>query len=399
MKISFSPPDITEQEAQEVSRALLSGWITTGPRTKEFERQIADYCHVQKVVCQNSATACLESILRILGVGPGDEVITSAYTYTATASPVCHVGARLVLIDTQPDSYEMDYEKMAAAINERTKVVIPVDLGGVPCDYAKVEAAVESRRSVFSPSNAIQEAIGRVVVVDDAAHAFGAKWHERMIGSVSDFTSFSFHAVKNFTTAEGGALMWRPISGIDDDELYRQFQLNSLHGQSKDALAKTQLGAWEYDVLTPAYKSNMTDITAAIGLIQLKRYPQMLTRRRELIARYDEVLKGLNVQVRDHYTDEHTSSGHLYQVRLLGKGADERNEVITEMARRDIACNVHFKPLPMMTAYKNLGFDIQDFPNAYNQFKNEITLPLHTRLTDEEVEYILQNFTEILKNG
>ena len=398
MRISFSPPDITEQEAQEVSRALLSGWITTGPRTKEFERQIADYCQAKKVVCQNSATACLESILRILGVGPGDEVITSAYTYTASASPVCHVGARLVLVDTQPDSYEMDYEKMAAAINERTKVVIPVDLGGVPCDYAKVAAAVESRRSVFRPSNTIQEAIGHVVVVDDAAHAFGAKWHGQMIGTVSDFTSFSFHAVKNFTTAEGGALMWRPIRGIDDDELYRQFQLNSLHGQSKDALAKTQLSAWEYDVLTPAYKSNMTDITAAIGLVQLKRYPQMLARRRELIARYDEALKGLNVQVREHYTSEYTSSGHLYQVRLLGKEAEERNEVINEMARREIACNVHFKPLPMMTAYKNLGFDIQDFPNAYNQFKNEITLPLHTRLTDEEVEYILKNFKEIIEH-
>ena len=398
MRISFSPPDITEQEAQEVSRALLSGWITTGPRTKEFERQIADYCQAKKVVCQNSATACLESILRILGVGPGDEVITSAYTYTASASPVCHVGARLVLVDTQPDSYEMDYEKMAAAINERTKVVIPVDLGGVPCDYAKVAAAVESRRSVFRPSNAIQEAIGHVVVVDDAAHAFGAKWHGQMIGTVSDFTSFSFHAVKNFTTAEGGALMWRPIRGIDDDELYRAFQLNSLHGQSKDALAKTQLSAWEYDVLTPAYKSNMTDITAAIGLVQLKRYPQTLARRRELIARYDEALKGLNVQVREHYTSEYTSSGHLYQVRLLGKEAEERNEVINEMARREIACNVHFKPLPMMTAYKNLGFDIQDFPNAYNQFKNEITLPLHTRLTDEEVEYILKNFKEIIEH-
>jgi len=398
MRISFSPPDITEQEAQEVSRALLSGWITTGPRTKEFERQIADYCQAKKVVCQNSATACLESILRILGVGPGDEVITSAYTYTASASPVCHVGARLVLVDTQPDSYEMDYEKMAAAINERTKVVIPVDLGGVPCDYAKVAAAVESRRSVFRPSNAIQEAIGHVVVVDDAAHAFGAKWHGQMIGTVSDFTSFSFHAVKNFTTAEGGALMWRPIRGIDDDELYREFQLNSLHGQSKDALAKTQLSAWEYDVLTPAYKSNMTDITAAIGLVQLKRYPQMLARRRELIARYDEALKGLNVQVREHYTSEYTSSGHLYQVRLLGKEAEERNEVINEMARREIACNVHFKPLPMMTAYKNLGFDIQDFPNAYNQFKNEITLPLHTRLTDEEVEYILKNFRDVIEH-
>ena len=396
MKISFSPPDITEQEADEVRAALLSGWITTGPRTKEFERQIADYCQVDKAVCQSSATACLESILRILGVGPGDEVITSAYTYTATASPVCHVGAKLVLVDTQKDSYEMDYERMAEAINARTKVVIPVDLGGVPCDYAKVMAAVESKRHLFRAANPIQEGIGRVIVIDDAAHAFGAKWHDRMIGSVSDFTSFSFHAVKNFTTAEGGALTWRPIAGIDDEWLYKQFQLNSLHGQSKDALAKTQLGAWEYDVLTPAYKSNMTDLTAAIGLVQMKRYPAMLARRRELIGRYNEALKGLNLQVRDHYTEEHTSSGHLYQVRLLGHDGQYRNEVITEMARRDIACNVHFKPLPLLTAYKNLGFDINDYPNAFNQFQNEITLPLHTRLTDEEVDYILKNFKETI---
>ena len=398
MKISFSPPDITEQEAQEVTAALLSGWITTGPRTKEFERQIADYCQCRKAVCQNSATACLESILRILGVGPGDEVITSAYTYTASASPVCHVGAKLVLIDTQPDSYEMDYEQMADAINEHTKVVIPVDLGGVPCDYTKVMAAVESKRHLFRPANKIQEAIGHVVVVDDAAHAFGAKWHDQMIGSVSDFTSFSFHAVKNFTTAEGGALTWRPIEGIDDEWLYKQFQLNSLHGQSKDALAKTQLGAWEYDVVSPAYKSNMTDLTAAIGLVQMKRYPAMLARRRELIARYDEALKGLNLQVRDHYTEEHTSSGHLYQVRLLGRDAQQRNDVIIKMAERNIACNVHFKPLPMMTAYKNLGFDINDYPNAYRQFANEVTLPLHTKLTDEEVGYILSNFKNIVED-
>jgi len=396
MKISFSPPDITEQEADEVRAALLSGWITTGPRTKEFERQIAAFCQSDKAVCQSSATACLESILRILGVGPGDEVITSAYTYTATASPVCHVGARLVLIDTQPGSYEMDYEQMAAAINERTKVVIPVDLGGVPCDYTKVMAAVENRKSLFRPANAIQEAIGRVIMVDDAAHAFGAKWHEQMIGSVTDFTSFSFHAVKNFTTAEGGALTWRPIEGIDDEWLYKQFQLNSLHGQSKDALAKTQLGAWEYDVLTPAYKSNMTDLTAAIGLVQMKRYPAMRARRQQLIERYDEALKGLNVQVRHHYTEEHLSSGHLYQVRLLGHDSAYRNDVIIKMAERDIACNVHYKPLPMLTAYRNLGFDINDYPNAFRQFENEVTLPLHTRLTDEEVAYILENFKDII---
>ena len=396
MKISFSPPDITEQEAQEVTAALLSGWITTGPRTKEFERQIANFCESRVAVCQSSATACLEAILRILGIGPGDEVITSAYTYTATASPVCHVGAKLVLVDTSPDSYEMDYDQLAAAINEHTKVVIPVDIGGVPCDYTAISNVVESKRHLFRPSNELQEAIGRVIVVDDAAHAFGASWHDKKIGCVSDFTSFSFHAVKNFTTAEGGALMWKPIKGIDDNWLYNQFQLNSLHGQSKDALTKTKLGAWEYDVLTPAYKSNMTDLTAAIGLVQMKRYPAMLARRKELITHYDQELKGLNLQVRDHYTSEHISSGHLYQVRLLGKDGKVRNEIITKMAEQGIICNVHFKPLPMMTAYKNLGFDINNYPNAYHQFINEITLPLYTRLTNEEVDYIIQNFKEII---
>ena len=396
MKISFSPPDITEQEAQEVTAALLSGWITTGPRTKEFERQIANFCESRVAVCQSSATACLEAILRILGIGPGDEVITSAYTYTATASPVCHVGAKLVLVDTSPDSYEMDYDQLAAAINEHTKVVIPVDIGGVPCDYTAISSVVESKRHLFRPSNELQEAIGRVIVVDDAAHAFGASWHDKKIGCVSDFTSFSFHAVKNFTTAEGGALMWEPIKGIDDNWLYNQFQLNSLHGQSKDALTKTKLGAWEYDVLTPAYKSNMTDLTAAIGLVQMKRYPAMLARRKELITHYDQELKGLNLQVRDHYTSEHISSGHLYQVRLLGKDGKVRNEIITKMAEQGIICNVHFKPLPMMTAYKNLGFDINNYPNAYHQFINEITLPLYTRLTDVEVYYIIQNFKEII---
>ena len=396
MKISFSPPDITEQEAQEVTAALLSGWITTGPRTQEFERQIANFCESRVAVCQSSATACLEAILRILGIGPGDEVITSAYTYTATASPVCHVGAKLVLVDTSPDSYEMDYDQLAAAINEHTKVVIPVDIGGVPCDYTAISSVVESKRHLFRPSNELQEAIGRVIVVDDAAHAFGASWHDKKIGCVSDFTSFSFHAVKNFTTAEGGALMWKPIKGIDDNWLYNQFLLNSLHGQSKDALTKTKLGAWEYDVLTPAYKSNMTDLTAAIGLVQMKRYPAMLARRKELITHYDQELKGLNLQVRDHYTSEHISSGHLYQVRILGKDGKVRNEIITKMAEQGITCNVHFKPLPMMTAYKNLGFDINNYPNAYHQFINEITLPLYTRLTDEEVDYIIQNFKEII---
>ena len=396
MKIPFSPPDITEQEAQEVTAALLSGWITTGPRTKEFERQIAAFCESKMAVCQSSATACLEAILRILGVGPGDEVITSAYTYTATASPVCHVGAKLVFVDTKPDSYEMDYEKLAEAINENTKVVIPVDIGGVPCDYSAINKVVEAKRHLFKPANKIQEAIGHLIVVDDAAHAFGASWNGKMIGSVSDFTSFSFHAVKNFTTAEGGALTWNPIDGIDDNWLYTQFQLNSLHGQSKDALSKSQLGAWEYDIVSPAYKSNMTDLTAAIGLVQMKRYPDMLKRRKELIAHYDQELSGLNLQVRDHYTAEHTSSGHLYQVRLLGRDEQQRNDIIIKMAERGIATNVHFKPLPMMTAYKKLGADISNYPNAYNQYKNEITLPLYTKLTDEQVEYILKNFKEVI---
>ena len=396
MKIPFSPPDISEQEVKEVTAALLSGWITTGPRTKEFEREIATFCEAKVAVCQNSATACLEAILRILGVGPGDEVITSAYTYTASASPVCHVGAKLVFVDTKSDSYEMDYEKLADAINENTKVVIPVDIGGVPCDFDAINRVIENKRHLFKPANKIQEAIGHVVVVDDAAHAFGATWHGKKVGSITDFTSFSFHAVKNFTTAEGGALIWKPIDGIDDCWLYNQFQLNSLHGQSKDALAKTQLGAWEYDIITPAYKSNMTDLTAAIGLVQMKRYPEMLKHRKELIAHYDQELAGLDLQLRDHYTAEHTSSGHLYQVRLLGRDEQQRNDIIIKMAERGIATNVHFKPLPMMTAYKNLGADIKDYPNAYNQYKNEITLPLYTKLTDEQVDYILKNFKEVI---
>lgn len=395
MKIPFSPPDITEAEANEVRDALLSGWITTGPRTKELERQIASYCHTDKAVCLNSATACLESVLRVLGIGPGDEVITSAYTYTASASVICHVGAKVVLIDTKKDSWEMDYDMMDDAINERTKAIIPVDLGGVPCDYDRIFDIVDSKKHLFRPNNDIQKAIGRIVVTADAAHAFGASRHGRMVGSIADFTSFSFHAVKNFTTAEGGALTWRPIEGVDNDALYKEFQLLSLHGQSKDALAKTQLGAWEYDIVSPAYKCNMTDIMAAIGLVQMKRYEGLLARRREMIGMYDEALRGHNIQVLDHYNDEHKSSGHLYLVRLLGKDEAFRNNVITEMAKRDIACNVHYKPLPMMTAYKALGFDIKDFPNAYGQFRNEVTLPLHTRLTDEQIDYLLKNFIDI----
>ena len=396
MKIPFSPPDITEQEANEVRDALLSGWITTGPRTKQLEREIATYCDVDKAVCLNSATACLESILRVLGIGAGDEVITSAYTYTASASVVCHVGAKLVLVDTIPGSFELDYDKVAEAINERTKAVIPVDLGGVPCDYDRLLFAVDSKKHLFSAHNEIQEAIGRVVIVADAAHAFGATWHGRKIGYVADFTSFSFHAVKNFTTAEGGALTWRNVEGIDNDALYHEFQLLSLHGQSKDALAKTQLGAWEYDIVYPAYKCNMTDIMAAIGLVQMKRYPAMLLRRRQLISRYDEVMAECNVSVLDHYNDSHQSSGHLYLARLSGKDSSFRNSVITEMADRGIACNVHYKPLPMMTAYKALGFNINDYPNAYRQFENEVTLPLHTLLTDEQVEFMLNNFKDIV---
>ncbi len=394
MKIPFSPPDITEAEANEVRDALLSGWITTGPRTKELERQIAAFCETSKAVCLNSATACLEMALRVLGIGPDDEVITSAYTYTASASVVCHIGAKLVLVDTQKDSFEMDYDKLADAINEKTKAVIPVDLAGIPCDYDRIFDIANSKKALFSPKTDIQKAIGRVAIVADAAHAFGARWHGKMVGSIADFTSFSFHAVKNFTTAEGGALTWRDIEGIDNDHIYKELQLLSLHGQSKDALAKTQLGAWEYDIISPAYKCNMTDIMAAIGLVQMKRYPTLLERRKQIIGMYNDAFEGCNVQVLDHYTDEHTSSGHLYLVRLLGKDSEYRNNVITEMARRDIACNVHYKPLPMMTAYKALGFDIKDYPNAYAQFCNEITLPLHTKLTDEMVEYIIRNFKE-----
>lgn len=375
---------------------MLSGWITTGPRTKELERQIAAMCGTNKVVCLSSATACLESILRLLGIGPGDEVITTAYTYTASASVVCHVGATLRLVDTLKDSYEMDYDQLAEMINERTKAVIPVDLGGIPANYERVMAAVESKRHLFRPTNDLQKAIGRVAVTADAAHAVGARWRGRMIGSVADFTSFSFHAVKNLTTAEGGALTWRNIEGVDNEKIYKELQLMSLHGQSKDALAKTQMGSWEYDIVYPAYKCNMTDITAAIGLVQLRRYPGMLARRREIIGRYDEALKDENVQLLRHYTDDYQSSGHLYLVRLLGRDSEERNEVIRKMAERGIATNVHYKPLPMMTAYNRLGLDIKNFPNAYNQFRNEITLPLHTRLTDEEVEYILTNFKDII---
>lgn len=397
MKISFSPPDISELEVAEVAEALRSGWITTGPRTKLLESRISEWIGTPKCVCLNSQTACAEMALRLLGIGEGDEVITSAYTYTASAAVVCHVGATLKLVDIQSDSLEMDYDALEAAITEKTKAVIPVDLGGVPCDYDRIFEIVNRKKSIFSPANEIQKALGRIAVCADTAHAFGAKRHGKPVGSIADFSSFSFHAVKNFTTAEGGALTWRHIDGISDDDLYHRLQLLSLHGQSKDALAKTKLGAWEYDIVGTWYKCNMTDIAAAIGLKQFERYPHMLERRREIIGRYDAAFRPLGVQTLDHYNDEHDSSGHLYITRVPGISPEQRNEIIIKMAEADIACNVHYKPLPMMTAYKNMGFDIADYPNAYAHFANEITLPLHTCLTDDEVEYVIENYTAILK--
>lgn len=396
MKVPFSPPDMSDLEVNEVCDAIRSGWITTGPRTKEFEKKIALYCNTDRSVCLNSATACMELVLRLLGVGPGDEVITCAYTYTATASVTCHVGAKVVMVDTAPDSFEMDYDKLADAITERTKVIIPVDLAGVICNYDKVFEVVETKKHLFHPANDLQKAFGRVVVMADAAHALGAMQYGKMCGEIADFTSFSFHAVKNLTTAEGGAITWRNIPGVDNEWIYKQFQLLSLHGQDKDALAKTQLGGWEYDIVAPNYKCNMTDIMAAIGLIQMKRYPEMLVRRREIMERYNDGLKNQQVKVLNHCDENHSSSCHLYLVRLIGKDVEFRNDVIVKMAERGIACNVHFKPLPMMTAYKNLGFDIKDYPNAYNQYKNEITLPLHTNMTDEQVDYVIKNFKEII---
>ena len=397
MKIPFSPPDITEAEVEQVAEALRSGWITTGPKTKELERQVADLCGVNRAVCLSSQTACAETTLRVLGVGEGDEVIVPAYTYTASASVVYHVGAKIVLVDVQEDSLEMDYDKLAEAITEKTKVIIPVDLGGVPCDYDKIFSIVEAKKSLFHPANKLQEVIGRVIIMTDAAHAFGATWHGKPVGSIADFSNFSFHAVKNFTTAEGGAATWRDIEDIDNEEIYHRYQLLSLHGQSKDALAKTQLGAWEYDIVGPWYKCNMTDVVAGIGLAQMKRYAGLLERRKEIIGKYDEAFKPLGIEVLNHYTEEHQSSGHLYITRIPGITLEQRHEIIVKMAEQGVACNVHYKPLPMMTAYKNLGFDIKDYPNAYKRFENEITLPLHTKLTDEEVEYVIEKYSEIVK--
>lgn len=397
MKIPFSPPDITELEIEQVVEALKSGWITTGPKTKALEQKIADFCGTDKAVCLNSQTACAEMALRVLGIGPGDEVIVPAYTYTATASVVCHVGAKLVMVDIQPDSLEVDYDQLEAAITENTKVIIPVDLAGIPCDYDRIFSIVEKKRKLFTPSNDIQRAMGRISVNADAAHAFGASWHEKQVGSIADFTAFSFHAVKNLTTAEGGALTWRDIPGIDNEAIYKQIQLLSLHGQSKDALAKTQLGAWEYDIVGPWYKCNMTDVAAAMGLAQMQRYDALLSRRKDIIQRYDAAFKPLGVQVLEHYTEDYQSSGHLYITRIPGITSDQRNEIIIRMAEQGIACNVHYKPLPMMTAYKNLGFDVADYPNAYRYFENEITLPLHTCLTDEMINYVIDNYVWYVK--
>ena len=396
--IPFSPPDMTEAEVAEVREAILSGWITTGPRTKELERRIAAYVGTERAVCLNSQTACAEMALRLLGIGTGDEVIVPAYTYTASASVVYHVGATIVFVDIQKDSLQMDYDAMEAAITERTKAIIPVDLAGIPCDYQRIYDIVERKRSLFRPATDLQRALGRIAICADTAHAFGATWRGKMVGSIADFSAFSFHAVKNLTTAEGGALTWRTIPGVDNDELYHRVQLLSLHGQSKDALAKTQLGAWEYDIVGPWYKCNMTDIMAAIGLVQLKRYPELLKRRKEMIDRYDAAFKPLGIEVLDHYNDTYQSSGHLYITRIPGASLEQRQAIIVAMAERGIATNVHYKPLPMMTAYKNLGFDIADFPNAYAHFANEITLPLHTRLTDEEVEYIIKQYTDIISH-
>lgn len=396
MKIPFSPPDITEEEVAEVADTLRSGWITTGPKTKEFEKRIAEYCEVNRAVCLNSQTACAEMALRVLGIGEGDEVIVPAYTYTASASVVCHVGAKLVLVDVRKDSLEMDYDAVEEAITPATKAIIPVDLGGVPCDYDRIFSIVEAKKGLFTPNNDIQRAMGRIAVCADTAHAFGAERHGKKVGSIADFSSFSFHAVKNLTTAEGGALTWKSIEGIDDEDIYKKIQLYSLHGQNKDALAKTKPGSWEYDIVGTWYKCNMTDIMAAIGLVQLRRYPAMLARRREIIERYDAAFRPLGVETLNHFDEEHVSSGHLYITRVSWADDEKRREIIVKMAEKGVACNVHYKPLPMMTAYKNMGFDIKDYPNAYNRYVNEITLPLHTCLTDEEVEYVIACFKETL---
>ncbi len=396
MNIPFSPPDITEEEIEAVTEVLRSGWITTGPKTKALEKEIAQFCHTSKAVCMNSATACMEMILRIFGIGPGDEVIVPAYTYTASASVVCHVGAVLKLVDVSKDSLHMDYAVLEQMITDKTKAIIPVDIGGIMEDYAAIRTIVMSKKAIFKPANKLQEALGHVLILADSAHGFGAVRDGKMSGECADFTSFSFHAVKNFTTAEGGALVWKDIEQIDNEALYHNFMLLSLHGQSKDALAKTSLCAWEYDIIDTYYKCNMTDIMAAIGLVQMKRYPKLLARRRQIIERYTSGIKADNVAIMNHYTQEYQSSGHLYMVRLLGQEESYRNEIIRRMAEAGVATNVHYKPLPMHTAYKKMGFDIKDYPNAYAMYCNEITLPLNTCLTDEQVEYVIKTFNEVI---
>lgn len=397
MNIPFSPPDISDEEINEVVDALKSGWITTGPKTKKLEKDLLEFTGTSKGVCLNSQTAAAEMTLRVLGIGQGDEVITSAYTYTATASVVEHVGAKIVLVDTQEENLEMDYEKLKEAINEKTKVIIPVDLGGIPCDYDKIFQIVEEKKNLFKANNEIQKAYNRIIVMADTAHALGAEYKGEKVGSIADFSNFSFHAVKNFTTAEGGYATWKDKEGIDNEKLYKQYQLLSLHGQSKDALSKTKLGAWEYDVVGPWYKCNMTDVLAGIGLAQIKRYPRLLKRRKEIIEKYDQAFIPLGIKSLNHFDKNHKSSGHLYISQVPGIDTEQRNKIIEEMAEKGIACNVHYKPLPLLTAYKNLGFEIKDYPNAYNHFKNEITLPLHTKLSDEEVDYIIESFCEILR--
>lgn len=396
MNVPFSPPDITQLEIENVVEVLKSGWITTGPKTKEFEKRIAEYCNTDKAVCLNSATAAMEMTLRLLGIGEGDEVITCAYTYTASASVIHHVGAKIVLVDTAKNSFEMDYNKLGSLINEKTKAIIPVDLAGVMCDYDKLFEVVNSKKYLFKASNKIQEAIGRVAILADGAHSFGAKYKGKMSGEVADFTSFSFHAVKNLTTAEGGAVTWKTIEGIDNEEIYRRYMILSLHGQTKDALSKNKVGSWEYDILEPAYKCNMTDIMAAIGLAQLSRYENILEYRRKLIEMYNNAFENNpNIEFLNHYDNEKQSSGHLYLIRLVNKDLEDRNEFIRKMAEFGIATNVHYKPLPMLTAYKNLGFNIEDYPNAYDMYKNEVTLPLNSIMTEEQVKYVIDKFNQI----
>lgn len=397
MNIPFSPPDISEEEIEEVVDALKSGWITTGPKTKRLEKELLKFTGTNIGVCLNSQTAAAEMTLRVLGIGEGDEVITTAYTYTATASVIDHVGAKIVMVDTQEDSLEMDYDKLGSLINEKTKAIIPVDLAGIPCDYDRIFEIVEAKKDLFKANNDIQKAFDRVIVIADTAHALGAEYKGKKVGSVADFSNFSFHAVKNLTTAEGGYATWRDREGIDNEKLYKKYQLLSLHGQSKDALNKTKLGSWEYDVIGPWHKCNMTDVLASIGLAQVRRYPDLLKRRKDIIEKYDEAFRAIGVETLDHFTDDYSSSGHLYITRVPGIGEEVRNKIIEEMAKAGVACNVHYKPLPILTAYKNLGFDIDNYPNAYKHYQNAITLPLHTKLTDEEIDYVIENYCKIVE--